>query len=114
MTDASTVNVTDFSKHELNVINDVLQKRYGSPVETELADIQSGEADATAVPAVYWEHDGCHFIIAKSEENKFVSQFFYDDDEQFGTEKPFYEDIYECVMTLLQVHADHELKKAGF
>ena len=114
MNDTSTANANDFSKHELAVIDDVLQKRYGHPVEMHRADIEFGDAKAAEVPAVYWEHNGCHFIIARSEDNKFFSQFFYDDDDQYGTEKPFYEDIYECVMTLLQVQADHELKSAGF
>lgn len=114
MNKAGTVNVTDFSADEQKLIGDTLQKRYGNPVETQSVDIEFGDDKVAECPAIYWEHNGCHFIIAKAEENKFFSQFFYDDDEQFGTEKPFYDDLSNCVMTLLQVQADHELKKAGF
>jgi len=113
MSDTSTVNVNDFSADELKLIDDALEKRYGNPVKTERVDIEFGDAEVAECPALYWEHDGCHFIIAKAEDKKFFNQFFYDDDEQFGTEKPF-DDLEICMTTLLQVQANHELKKAGF
>ena len=114
MNDTSTDNVNDFSADELKFIDETLMQRYGNPVETERADIDFGDDKVAECPAIYWEHNGCHFIVAKGEDGKFFNQFFYDDDEQFGTEKPFYDDLHLCVMTLLQVQADHELKKAGF
>ncbi|MDH5602003.1 MAG: hypothetical protein OEY78_11955 [Gammaproteobacteria bacterium] len=114
MNDTSTVNVNDFSADELKYIDETLLKRYGNPVETQRADIEFGDENVTECPAIYWEHNGCHFIIAKGEDGKFFNQFFYDEDEQYGTEKPFYDDLHLCVMSLLKVQADHELKKAGF
>lgn len=107
----------DFSDEELKLISDTLSERFGKPVETHLADIELPADDAgneiTPCPAIYWEENGCHFILAKTSDNKFVSQFFYDDQEQFVTEKPFYDDLQNCVMSLLQVQADHELKESG-
>jgi len=114
MNDTSTIAANDFSADELKYIDETLKERYGNPVETQRADIEFGDENAAECPAVYWEHNGCHFIIAKGEDGKFFNQFFYDDDEQYGTEKPFYDDLHLCLMTLLQVQADHELKKAGF
>ncbi|MCW8901594.1 MAG: hypothetical protein OQK75_07815 [Gammaproteobacteria bacterium] len=114
MNDTSTVNVNDFSADELKFIDETLNNRYGNPVETQRAEIDFGDDNVADCPAIYWEHNGCHFIIAKGEDNKYFSQFFYDDDEQFGTEKPFYDELNHCIMSLLQVQADHELKKAGF
>jgi hypothetical protein len=113
MNDTNTAIVNDFSADELKLIDDALEKRYGNPVETERVDIEFGDADVAESPAVYWEHNGCHFIVAKGEDNKFFHQFFYDDDVQYGTEKPF-DDLNNCVMSLLQAQANHELKKAGF
>lgn len=110
----SPVSKNDFTADELKYIDELLAKRYGKPVETQRADIEFGESSSAECPAVYWEHNGCHFIVAKGEDKRFFNQFFYDEDEQYGTEKPFYDDLHQCVLTLLQVQADHELKKAGF
>jgi hypothetical protein len=107
----------DFTSEELNLIHDILARRYGAPVETQQADIEVGndedDRELTECPAVYWEHKDCHFILAKAADDKFFSQFFYGDSEQFGTGKPFYDDLHNCVITLLQVQADYELNKAG-
>jgi len=106
----------DFTPEEEKLISDVLAERYRQTVETQLADIElrvdESEHELKPCPAIYWESKSCHFIIAKVEKNKFFCQFFYSDDEQFGTEKPFYDDLKACVISLLQVQADHELKKA--
>lgn len=111
------ISNNDFTDEELKLISDTLSERFGKSVETQLADIElpvdSGDQEPTPCPAVYWEEKDCHFILAKTADNKFFSQFFYDEDEQFVTEKSFYDDMHTCLVTLLQVHADHELKEAG-
>lgn len=114
MNDTST---NDFTSDELTLIHEILAGRYGSTVETQQADIEIGidqyDNGLTECPAIYWEHKDCHFIIAKAADNNFFSQFFYDGDEQFGTGKTSYDDLNNCVITLLQVQATHELDKAG-
>lgn len=106
----------DFTPEEEKLITNTLAERYGKTVEIQLADIElrvdESEHELRPCPAIYWESKSCNFIIAKIEDNKFFCQFFYGDDEQFGTEKPFYDDLQTCVTSLLQVQADHELKKA--
>ena len=94
----------DFTPEEEKLITNTLAERYGKTVEIQ--------HELRPCPAIYWESKSCNFIIAKIEDNKFFCQFFYGDDEQFGTEKPFYDDLQTCVTSLLQVQADHELKKA--
>lgn len=112
----STIN--DFSTSDIKLIHDTLAERYGKPIETQRADIglntEKTDHELTACPAIYWEHEDCHFIIAKETDNTFFCQFFYSDsDEQYGTGKPSYDDLRDCIMALLQVQANHELSKAG-
>ena len=111
------ISNNDFTDEELKVISDTLTERFDKSIETQLADIElpveSGQQEPAPCPAVYWEAKNCHFILAKTADNKYFSQFFYDEDEQFVTEKSFYDELQECLVTLLQVHADHELKEAG-
>ena len=110
-------NIPDFTESEAKLINDTLAERYGKPVATERADIEMPQAaddnEVYVCSAFYWEHNGCHFVLAKTGEQEFASQFFYGPDEQFNTGKEFYDDVRDCLLTTLRVQADHELKKQG-
>ena len=107
---------SDFTESELKVIEDTLAERYSKSVETEHVDIEMPSKDDEQVyvcPAIYWEDRGCHFVLAKTGEGEFSSQFFYGPDEQFSTGKDFYDDLRDCLLSTLRVQADHELKKQG-
>ena len=105
----------DFENNELKLINDTLNERYGAPVETQRADIElrihPDDRELTECPAVYWECNGCHFILAKTGDSQFFSQFFYSNNEQFGTGKQIYHDLLDCLVTTLRIQADHELER---
>ncbi|MDH5408128.1 MAG: hypothetical protein OEY00_05910 [Gammaproteobacteria bacterium] len=106
----------DFTEAEAKTIDDILVERYGKAVKTEHADIEMPSKDdelVYACPAIYWEQSGCHFIIAKTGEGEFASQFFYGAEEQFNTGQEFYDDVRECLIATLRVQANHELKKKG-
>jgi len=109
--------IPEFTENEIKIVNDTLQERYGKPVDTQLADIElriyPDDRELTECPAIYWESDTCHFIIAKTGKQQFFSQFFYGNREQFGTGKQFYDDVFDCLVTTLRVQADHELQKEG-
>ncbi len=108
--------IPDFTESEAKLIQDALAERYGKSIETEHVDIEMPSKDDDQVyvcPAIYWEHNGCHFVLAKTDEGEFSSQFFYGPDEQYSTGKDFYDDVRDCLITTLQVQADHELKKQG-
>jgi len=107
--------IPDFEGAELKVVKDTLKERYGEEVETQLADVELrldlGDREVTECPSIYWQHNDCHFILNKLDDSKFFSQFFYGNNEQFGTGTKFYNDILNCPITTLQVQADHERGK---
>lgn len=109
--------VPDFSDNELWIIKSTLQERYGETPEVQLAEtelrLDLSRTELTACPAAYWEVDGCHFVIAKTGENRFRCQFFYRVHQMYGTGHDEYDDLTECVVTLLQVQADQQAKEAG-
>lgn len=108
--------IPDFTESEAKIIQDTLAERYGESVQTEHVDIEMPSKDDEQVyvcPAIYWEDKGCHFVMAKTGEGEYASQFFYGADEQFNTGKDFYDDVRDCLLTTLRVQADHELKKQG-
>jgi hypothetical protein len=49
-------------------------------------------------------------VSIKVAERAYRSQFYYRGFQQYGTGKPEYDDITDCVVTMLQVHADKEAK----
>lgn len=66
------------------------------------------DRELTAVPVLYWEARDAHFVIFKVGGKTYRNQFFYTAREQFGTGREEYDEIADCVITLLRVQADHE------
>lgn len=109
--------IPDFSKDEVRLIKDTLKERYGHEVEVELAEaeirLSPASPELTLCPVVFWEMDDCHFIIARSDKNHFINHFYYRLYQTYGTEKKRYDDLFDCVVSLLRAQADYALKEEG-
>jgi hypothetical protein len=109
--------IPDFNSAERWVIESALKERYGHYVQIELADSELKlDPDApvlTACPTVFWSERGCQFLIFKTTEDRYRSQFFYSDEEHYGTGRLEYEELAECVGLLLKLQADHEKQRQG-
>jgi len=104
---------SDYSDDELNVVKQTLKERYGKEIDVLLADtelrLDPVAQTLTTCPALYWQQQQCHFVISKIKQQHYHAQFYYKGSEQFGTGIQQYDDLFNCVVTLLQVQADHEL-----
>lgn len=104
--------IPDFSDTEIWSIKTTLKERFGENVELELAEtelrLSPHSTELSLCPAVFWNWDNCNFIVIKSGERRYRCQFFYRLHQIFGTGIEEYDDITECVVTLLQVQADHQ------
>ena len=109
--------ISDFSKEMQEYVSGLLEQRYGHPVDLQLADselqLNPLREELTVCPTLYWSERGAQFVVYKVGENVFRCQFFYSPAEQFGTGHDSYDDIETCVVTLLQVQADHESLSAN-
>ena len=116
MTD-TTQTIPDFNSAERWVIESALKERYGHIVPIELADselkLDPGAPVITTCPTVFWSERGCHFLIFKTGEDRYRSQFFYSEEEQYGTGRTEYDELAECVGLLLKLQADHEKQRQG-
>ena len=74
-----------------------------NPYGTELTDC----------PAAFWSHEGCNFIVGKTGEPRYRCQFYYRVHQMYGTGVEEYDDLSECVVTLLQVQADYVANQAA-
>ena len=109
--------ITDFNSAERWVIESALKERYGRIVAIELADsdlrLDPDTPMLTTCPTVFWSERGCNFLIFKTGEDRYRCQFFYSDEEHFGTGRTEYDELAECVSLLLQLQADHEKQRQG-
>lgn len=107
--------IPDFTDTELSIIRQTVAERYRKQIEIQQADseirLDPADRELTVVPVVYWQEGRAHFVIFKTGDQNYRSQFFYRVHQQYGTGKFEYTDIGDCVVTLLQVQADHEAKQ---
>ncbi len=109
--------IEDFSAQDMDISKQTLKERYGQAVEIQLADVElrldPSAPELTACPAIYWEMRDCHFVVSKLGKMRFYAQFYYKGSEQYGTGIRQFDDLFECITTLLRVQADHELSKSN-
>lgn len=104
--------ISDFTETEQKLVSGLLFKRYAKLVQLQLADSElqlDGPSGAlTLCPTLYWSERGAQFVVCKVAEGRYRCQFFYSETEQYGTGRAEYDDLEDCVVTLLQVQSDHE------
>ena len=106
--------IPDFTDNELWIVRSTLSQRYGKEAAYELADaelrLDPESHGLTSCPTVFWSERGANFVLSKVGESAYRC-LSYRGYEQFGTGRETYDDLAQCVITLLQVQADHERQK---
>ncbi|MBV2123339.1 MAG: hypothetical protein KUF74_17990 [Candidatus Thiodiazotropha sp. (ex Ctena orbiculata)] len=109
--------IPDITDSELWIIETTLAERYGCKVERQIADaeirLMASDRALSSCPASDWNQEGCNFIIFKTGSRKYRCQFFYRGYQQYGTGVREYDDLTECVVSLLQAQADHSARDKG-
>ena len=109
--------IPDIKDSETWIIRTTLRERYNEEVELQIADadirVHPSDMETSSCPVWYWQHNGCSFVIFKTGDQNYRCQFFYRPYQQYGTGVHEYTDISECVVSLLQVQADHAAKEKG-
>ncbi len=104
--------IPDFTETELWLIRNTLHERYGHEIEPELGDseirLSSADRELSEVPIVFWSEQGANFVIIKTGDRRYRSQFYYRVHEQFGTGIQEYDDLTECIVATLQVQIDQQ------
>jgi hypothetical protein len=111
------MDMSEFTDSERHLASELLLERYGRLVPVQLAEaelqLDPDSQALTVCPALYWRARETDFVIFKLGDLRYRCQFFYSELEQFGTGRAEYQDFSECVITLLQVQADHEKTRVG-
>lgn len=108
--------VSDFTESEIRLAGQTLLERYGRAVSVEVATAEIGVGEGeelTTCPVLYWQERGANFVVFKVADSRYRAQFFYADAQQFGTGKDGFDNLGDCLVTVLQVQSDHERQMAG-
>jgi len=102
----------EFTAREKNLVAQTLAERFGQPITVQptRSEIQLNllEDVLTECPSLTWKVDVCNFVVFKTGDQRFRCQFYYTDAEQFGTNEREYDNLGDCVVTLLQLQGKHE------
>jgi hypothetical protein len=110
--------IPDFTDDETACIQAHVFKRWGlGKVELIAADVEvqlnPDDATPTECPAIFWQADGCGFVVHKVAAGRYRCNFFYEDMNQYGTGIPEYDDLDACTLTLLKMQADEHSVRTG-
>ena len=110
-------SIQDITETEHWTVETTLKERWAEKeIEIQLADVEiklyPDDRDTTECPAIFWQVDDASFVIIKTGEKNYRSQFFYRGYQQYGTGKIEYDDLADCVTSMLQVHSDKERMNA--
>jgi hypothetical protein len=106
--------IPDFTETELWAVRNTLKERYGKEIEPQLADseVMLDGADGMAwCPALFWSAKGANFAIVKLGTKRFRAYFYYHPEHQLGTGIDSYDEIGDCIISVLQVESDHLRKQ---
>jgi hypothetical protein len=105
----------EFTEHERKLVQLTLLERYGRAIPLQTVEVELQLDPQAPVPtehaAFYWQQDGAEFIVSKTGPQEFRAQFFYSPEEMFGTGRDAYDNLGDCIVTLLQVQAEHAARQ---
>jgi hypothetical protein len=112
-----TSKVPDFNNNELILIRATLRERFGREIPLQMADtelrLNLASTEITSCPTAYWEVDNCHYLISKIDKSHFHATFYYRLYQQYGTQKKRYDDLFDCIVSLLKAQEQQAQKELG-
>jgi len=105
--------IKDFSDAEQWAVNTTLKERWPKlDLDIQLADVEikmyPHERELTVCPALFWQVGETSFVVIKVGDRAYRSQFYYKGFQQYGTGKSEFDDIADCITTLLKPEEHYE------
>ncbi len=100
----------DFTQSEVDIIQKHVDDRWREKDHgVHLGDI---EVDGKEQPAAVWEHKHYTFIVIKIGAFKYRALFYFLRDKRFDAGVDEYNDLDECVDSIMKAQADFSLSKS--
>ncbi len=102
--------IKTFTARERNLISQTLLERFGHAVPLQAVDAELQlnllKEEFAMCPSIMWTENGANFIVFKTDDERFRCQFYFNEAMHFGTGKEEFDNLGDCVVTLLQVQVD--------
>ena len=105
-------SIPNFTPAETETVRQLVHQRYQETIEIQLADselmLDLKREQRVDCSTLFWHMHGANFAVIRSGMNRYRCQFFYTPHDRHSTGQKEFESLEQCVITLLQVQADHE------
>jgi hypothetical protein len=110
------MRIPGFSASDLSLARACLKERFGrdvevAEVETEVR-LSPADRELAQCPALYWKEDGCAFVVAKTGPAGYRAMFYYSVKDRFGTGAEEYDNLGDCIITLLKVQEEEHARRS--
>lgn len=108
-----------FSVSDIKLVQATLRERFGAEVadHTEIKEAETeirrspGDRELTVCPALFWVVGECAFVLSRTGQAEYRAMFYYSVKDRFGTGKESYDNLGDCLITLLKVQEEEEARR---
>ena len=109
------MSIPGFTASDLSLAHATLKERFGFDVDVQEAEtevrLSSGDRELAQCPAIFWQVEKCSFVVAKTGPAAYRAMFFYSIKDRFGTSKEEYDNLGDCLITLLKVQEQEHTRR---
>jgi hypothetical protein len=113
--------IPDFSASDIKLVQATLKERFGAQVvdKTEIKEVETeirlspADRELTVCPALFWIVNDCAFVLSRTGQAEYRAMFYYSVKDRFGTGKETYDNLGDCVLSLLKVQEEEDAKRRG-
>ena len=106
-------SIPNFTPAEIETVRRLVHQRHQVTIEIQLADsepiLDLKREQRVDCPTLFWHMYGANFAVIRSGLNRYRCLFFYTPNDQHGIDQEECDSLEQCVTTLLQIQANHEL-----
>lgn len=115
------MTLPEFSASDIKLVQATLRERFGAAVadkveikeaETEIR-LSPADRELTVCPALFWIVGGCAFVLSRTGQAAYRAMFYYSVKERFGTGQEEFDNLGDCVITLLKVQEEEQARRDG-
>jgi len=113
------MTIPEFSASDIKLVQATLKERFGAAVvdkveikevETEIR-LSQADRELTECPALFWIVGDCAFVLSRTGPAEYRAMFYYSVKDRFGTGKETYDNLGDCLISLLKVQEEEDAKR---
>jgi hypothetical protein len=111
--------IPEFSATDIKLVQATLKERFGaeaaSAIEIKEAEtevrVSPADRELTVCPALFWIVGDCAFVVSRTGPAAYRAMFYYSVKDRFGTGQEEFDNLGDCLITLLKVQEEQDAKR---